>query len=300
MSRSLAGVFTPVVTTFGQKDGALSEGPFRANIQAHLEAGMRGVVVSGSTGEAALLDEGERRQLIEWARELVPADAWLIAGTGGESTRTTARRCAEAAERGADAVLVVAPHYYGEAVTPAGLASHYRRVADECLVPVILYNIPKYMHFALEPALVGELAAHGNIIGIKDSSGDVQLLADYLRSQSPSFTVLTGSGASLLSALELGARGGILAVADFAASLTLELWRAFDSGDLPRARRAQERLMPLARQIVGGMGVPGIKAAMDLVGLQGGEPRPPLLVVGPAERAQLRAALTAADLALVA
>ncbi|MGI8499060.1 MAG: dihydrodipicolinate synthase family protein [Gemmatimonadaceae bacterium] len=300
MIRSLAGVFTPVVTTFDAKGEALTKAPFLANIRAHLDAGVNGVVTTGSTGEAPLLEESERRQLVEWARPLVPADVWLVAGTGGESTPVTTRRCAEAAECGADAVLVVAPHYYGAAVTSAGLSSHYRRVADLCPVPVILYNIPKYMHFALEPALVGELASHGNIIGIKDSSGDLELLGGYLRAQSPRFTVLTGSGASLYSALDLGARGGILAVADFAAALAVELCRAFRSGDLSAAARAQERLLPLAREIVGGMGVPGIKAAMDLVGLHGGEPRHPLLAVGQSQRSRLHALLREAELQLVA
>lgn len=212
MSRAPAGVLAPVVSTFDAETGDLAPVPFRANIRAHMDAGLAGVVIAGSTGEAALLGERERADLVEWARTLVPEDRWLIAGVGGESTRITIDRARQMAERGADAVIVVSPHYYTAAMTPEALATHFRRVADASPVPVILYNIPKYTHFALDPGLVFELATHGNVIGIKDSSGDLKLLGGYLAAQSDRFAVLTGSGASIYAALEMGARGGILAV----------------------------------------------------------------------------------------
>jgi 4-hydroxy-2-oxoglutarate aldolase len=284
VTRALAGVLAPVVTTFDAESGALAPVPFRANLRAHLDAGCAGVVVAGSTGEAPLLDESERAQLVEWARPLVPEGRWLIAGVGGESTRLTAHRARQAAERGADAVLVVAPHYYGSAMVPEALATHFRRVADDSPVPVVLYNIPKYAHFTLEPGLVAELARHDNIIGIKDSTGDLKQLGAYLTAQSERFTVLTGHGGSFYPALEMGARGGILAVALFAGAVAVELCAAFAAGEKPRAGRAQERLTPLAKEIVAGLGVAGVKAAMDVVGLSGGIVRSPLLALRPAAR----------------
>src|SRR3954470_954845 len=175
--KKLEGVFAPVVTTFARETGDLDCATFAANIRAHLAANLHGIVVTGSTGEAALLDFDERSSLIDVAREMVPRDKWLIVGTGAESTRTCLRQTQEAASRGADAVLVVAPHYYASAMNEPALLQHYTRVADESAVPVILYNIPKYMHFALAPALVAELAAHANVIGIKDSSGNREPLA---------------------------------------------------------------------------------------------------------------------------
>ncbi len=277
MTKVLGGVMGPVVTTFDETTGDLAAVPFRANIRAHLDAGLAGVVVAGSTGEAALLEEHERHRLLEWARAIVPDDRWLIAGVGAESTRLTIRRAREAAERGAEAALVVAPHYYGAQMTPEALAAHFRQVADESPVPIILYNIPKYTHFPLAAGLVRELATHGNVVGIKDSSGDLTQLGGYLDAQTERFTVLTGSGAGLYSALEMGARGGILAVGLFAAPVAVSICRTFASGDTAAAGRAQERLVPLARSVVGELGVAGVKAALDLVGLTGGPVRAPLL-----------------------
>ncbi|HZO18390.1 MAG TPA: dihydrodipicolinate synthase family protein [Gemmatimonadaceae bacterium] len=300
MTKKLAGVLGPVVTTFDETTGELAPIPFRANVRAHLDAGLTGVVVAGSTGEAALLEEHERLRLLEWARAIVPDERWLIAGIGGESTRLTVRRAQEAAERGADAVLVVAPHYYGAQMTPEALATHFRRLADQSPLPVILYNIPKYVHFPLAAGLVHELAAHENVVGIKDSSGDLAQLGAYLEAQSERFTVLTGSGAGLYPAMEMGARGGVLAVGLFAAPISVSLWRAFTSGDSAAAGRAQERLVPLARTIVGELGVAGVKAALDFVGLAGGPTRPPLLPLRARERERVADLLRAAGLARAA
>lgn len=300
MTKKLAGVLGPVVTTFDETTGELAPIPFRANVRAHLDAGLTGVVVAGSTGEAALLEEHERLRLLEWARAIVPDERWLIAGIGGESTRLTVRRAQEAAERGADAVLVVAPHYYGAQMTPEALATHFRCLADQSPLPVILYNIPKYVHFPLAAGLVHELAAHENVVGIKDSSGDLAQLGAYLEAQSERFTVLTGSGAGLYPAMEMGARGGVLAVGLFAAPISVSLWRAFTSGDSAAAGRAQERLVPLARTIVGELGVAGVKAALDFVGLAGGPTRPPLLPLRARERERVADLLRAAGLARAA
>jgi len=300
MTKALGGVLGPVVTTFDDATGDLAAVPFRANVRAHLDAGLSGVVVAGSTGEAALLEEHERQRLLEWARAIVPDDRWLIAGIGAESTRLTIRRAQDAAERGADAALVVAPHYYGAQMTPEALVAHFRRIADESPLPLILYNIPKYVHFPLAPGLVLELASHENLIGIKDSSGDLAQLGAYLDAQSDRFTVLTGSGSGLYPALEMGARGGILAVGLFAAPLSVSLCRSFASGDVAAAGRAQERLTPLARTIVGELGVAGVKAALDLVGLTGGPVRAPLLSLRAAARERVAELLRTAGLSRAA
>jgi 4-hydroxy-2-oxoglutarate aldolase len=299
VTRLLGGILGPVTTPFDPETGDFAPVSFRNLVSAHLAAGLDGIVVAGSTGEAALLEEAERRQLAACARAQVPDDKWLIVGVGGESTRLTIRRAAEAAARGADAVLVVSPHYYGAAMTREALTSHFMQVADASPVPVVLYNIPKYAHLTLEPSLVAELAGHEQVIGIKDSSGDLVLLRAYLQSQSSAFSVLTGNGASVHAALEMGARGGILAVALFASALTLEVRDAFQSGNRDRAMSAQERLVPLAREIVGAFGVAGVKAALDSVGLVGGPVRSPLTPLRGAQRMEVRELLRAAELAPV-
>ena len=290
MSLTLQGVLGPVVTNF-TSSGELDRTAFADNIRAHFDAGMTGVVVAGSTGEAALLDEKERASLVEVARYSVPSDKRLIVGTGAESTRTAQQLTRRAAERGADAVLVVAPHYYG--ARAVALRDHYMAIADNSPVPVILYTIPKYMHFPLPPQLVAELAQHENIVGIKDSSGDLEILGGYLKAQSDGFTVLTGNGSTFKRALELGARGGILAVSLFAAGLALEVYTS-------RSQPAQDRLAPLSSRIVGDMGVAGVKAALDRVGLIGGPVRSPLAPLGDAELTQVAELLRVAELSLAA
>ncbi len=296
---ALNGILAPLVTPF-QESGDLDLEGFERNIRAHLAAGCIGVVVTGSTGEAALLDDGERNALVEHARTEVPSDSTLIVGTGSESTRSTIARSRAAAERGADAVLVVAPHYYSDAMTPEALRDHYQQVADESPVPVLLYTIPKYMHYSLSPELVAELAQHDNIIGMKDSSGDATLFARYLASQSGSFRVLTGSGVLFCEAMIMGAHGGILAVSLFAAARSFDVWNAHHRGDHSAAIRAQGALTPLAQRIVGQMGVAGVKAALDRVGLAGGAPRSPLRSLGAPARALLEELLRAAEPAPVA
>jgi 4-hydroxy-2-oxoglutarate aldolase len=297
MTTRLAGVFAPVITTFYPQSGELDVASFAANIRAHLAAGLHGIVVTGSTGEAALLDANERAAMVDVAREMVPNDRMLIVGTGAESTRTCLQLTRDAASRGAEAVLVVAPHYYGTAMTGRALAQHYRRIADESPVPVVLYNIPKYMHFSLTPGLVSELSVHDNVIGIKDSSGDRSLLAAYLNAQSETFTVLTGNAAIFQHALRAGARGGILAVALFAAALSLEVYDAMARGDAAAAEAAQTRLTPLGGSIVGELGVAGVKAAMDHVGLIGGPVRSPLLPLDEDRIAIVAEVLRSAELA---
>jgi 4-hydroxy-2-oxoglutarate aldolase len=285
--RALAGVYVPVVTTFDAASEDLVIDRFTANIRAHLAAGVDGIVAAGSTGEAPLLEESERRHLLESAREVIPAERTLVAGIGGESSRITIRRARDAKTAGVDAVLVVSPHYYTSAMTPAALRDHFTRVADESPLPVLLYNIPKYAHFALSPALVSELAEHPNIAGMKDSAGDLAVLEGYLQSQSPTFTVLTGNGPTFAPALALGVKGGILAAALFAPEVAREVYDAAARGDAAGSRGAQERMTVPARVIVGELGVPGVKAALDAIGLHGGVSRSPLRALDAAGRARV-------------
>jgi 4-hydroxy-2-oxoglutarate aldolase len=297
MSGSLRGILAPVVTTFQPDSGDLDLRAFAENIVAHMDADLHGVVVAGSTGEAALLDETERRQLIETARRVVPEDRLLIAGVGVESTRATIRLARQAAAAGANAVLVVSPHYYTAAMTAEVLRAHFRRVADESPVPIVLYNIPKYVGFTIAPSLVIELAKHENIIGIKDSSGDRDLLSVYLTEQSDRFSVLTGSGALLHFALKTGARGGVLAVSLFAPELCIALYDAMERGHDAPALAAQARLGPMSNRIVADFGVAGVKAALDALGLNGGPMRAPLMSLSDDDTGRVRQALLEGALA---
>jgi len=245
--------------------------------------------VAGSSGEAPLLSDAEREALVEAARAVVPPDRWLIAGVGAESTRHTVERARDAARSGADAVLVVAPHYFPQSFTADALLAHYERIADESPIPVLLYSIPKYMHFVLPPAIVSRLAVHANVIGIKDSGGDAAVLSAYLGSQSPRFAVLTGSGATFVAAVAAGARGGILGVALIAPALAVAAFETARARRTTDAAVLQAQLLPLARDIVSALGPAGIKAALDAGGLRGGRVRSPLLPLDEATRRKVAA-----------
>ena len=237
--RQLAGVLAPITTPFDSATGEVAPVHLRHNVTRLVAAGLDGVVVAGSTGESALLDPDEQRRMVGWVREVLPDKRWLIAGTGGESTRQAVALTRAAATEGADAVLVRPPAYFSAAVSPASLADYYRAVADASPVPVLVYNIPKYTHLPIAAGLLRQLAAHTNIVGAKDSSGDAKNLAAY-RDAAPEWSVFVGSGSLLYAALELGCDGGILAVACFAAPLCAQVFAAFRAGDREGAGKLQE------------------------------------------------------------
>jgi dihydrodipicolinate synthase/N-acetylneuraminate lyase len=271
----LAGVFIPTVTPFAPR-GEVDLDAFEGNVRAWSETGIHGFVVGGSTGEALLLDAAERLNLWTATREVAP-DLVLIAGTGAESTRTTIRMCRAAAQAGADAVLVQPPAFYRGAMTREALADHFRAVAEGSPVPVILYQVPLRMStLDLATALIAELSEHDNIVGVKDSRGKLELIRELVDATSTGFQVLVGSGALLQSALEAGAVGGILGVANVVPDLCAGIFAAHGRGDAAEAAAIQSRVAPLHTGIVGGMGVPGVKFAVDLVGRAGGSPRSPL------------------------
>lgn len=287
MTKRLEGILPPAATPFGAS-GDIDCAAFTANLAALIARGLHGAVIAGSNGEGPLLDEGERVCLVSCARAVIPADRWLIAGVGGESTRETIARARAAADAGADAMLIAAPHYFGPQMTPAALERHFHAVADASPRPIILYNIPKYVHFALPVELVAGLAGHPNVLGVKDSSGDETQRTAYLGALAGRGAYLTGAAHQLADAIADGASGGIVAVSQFATALTLSLYDSARAGDRETAAAEQVKLAPLAREIVGGMAVAGLKYAMDVTGLVGGDPRPPLLPLDDAQKARVR------------
>ncbi len=285
MGTRVAGVLAPITTPFDPRTGDVAADRMRANVVALLAAGLDGLVLAGSTGEAPLLSAEEQRVLVAGVRDLIPEGRWLIAGTGAESTRAAIALTRAAAAEGADAVLVRPPGYFGAAHSAASLVDYFRAVADASPVPVLVYNIPKYTHIALDAGLLRQLTTHERIVGAKDSSGDVKNLAAY-REAAPRWAMLVGSASLLYQALELGCDGGVVGVACFAAERCVGLVAAYRAGDSVRAGALQEALIPLDREIVGKLGPAGVKAAMDAVGLAGGPVRAPLapLAAGDRER----------------
>ncbi|MGI9038034.1 MAG: dihydrodipicolinate synthase family protein [Gemmatimonadota bacterium] len=290
---NFSGVYLPVSTPFDAA-GEVDLAAFASNLRRWAASPIAGVLVGGSTGEAPLLDPAELAATIRLARETLPEAATVIAGTGRQSTRATIRACREAAAAGADAVLVFPPFYFQSQMTAEVLRLHFWEVADASPVPVLLYHVPKFVPVGLAPDLVGALIRHGNIVGIKDSSGDMQNLGALCDVCGDSASVLVGAGTHLYSGLEIGAAGGIIAVGLLSAAESTELYEAFRSGRTVEAGRLQERIGPLHRAVVAGTGVPGVKCALDLLGFEGGPPRSPLLPPDDASRDAIRQALVRA------
>lgn len=286
MSR-LAGLFLPVTTPFNGTTGDIAPASFRDNLRKWLEHAIDGVVLFGSTGEGALLDDDEKGTLIECAREVVPAGVTLVAGASGESTRAAARQAKRLASAGADALLVHPPAYFGPYLPAAAMVDYFRGVADASPVPVLVYHIPKFTKVTLEPGIVAELVRHPNIAGMKDSSGDIKRFAGYTEVCSDECRLFVGNGALFYTALELGAAGGILAAAVFATEMAAALRDAFRAGDPARAGQVQETMATLHREVAAAHGAVGVKAALDLIGYTGGPPRPPLRALGAKEQRRL-------------
>lgn len=292
----LEGVILPVTTPFDAATGEVAPISFRENLRAWLDEGVSGFVVAGSTGEAPLLDESEILQLAEWARDIVPPERFLIAGTGAESTRSAVRMARAVAEVGADAVLVRPPAYYRKAMNPETVRRHFEALADSVPIPVILYNIPQFVPVDITAGLLAELGAHTNIIGIKDSSGDLKNLGALLDAAPPGCDVLVGAGNKLYAALEMGAAGGIVAVGCIAPVQAVTVYERFRADDLRTAGAAQSVISQPHEKIVRDVGVAGVKYALDLLGYSGGDPRPPLQPLNDSARSKVRQELSRAGL----
>ena len=288
----LAGILPPLVTPF-RADGGVDLAAFEANLESYSSFDLGGYLVLGSNGEAAALEEEEKLSLVRSARRL-SGSRLLLAGTGLESTRSTILFTRRVADLGADAALVLTPHYYKAQVSYEALRRYFESVAEASSIPVLLYSVPAFTGIPFPPALAPVLAGHPNIAGMKESSGDLGLLGRIVSSVPPSFAVACGSAPVVYPALCLGAVAGILAAACCAPGPCVDLYRAFVAGDHARARRLQAVLTPLAVAVTATYGVAGLKAAMDAAGLRGGEVRAPLLPVAPAAREELAAALARA------
>jgi 4-hydroxy-2-oxoglutarate aldolase len=292
----LRGVFPPLVTPF-REDGALDLPAFEANLASYAQEDLAGYLVLGSNGEAGSLGEDEKLELVRSARAR-SAGRTLLVGSGLESTSATVALTRRVADAGADAVLVLTPHYYKAQMTVDALRAHFEAVADASPVPVLLYSVPQFTGLPFPVPLAAALSAHPRIRGMKESSGDVGLLGRIKGAVPESFQVLCGAAVVFYPALCLGAAGGVLAAACCCPRPVAALYRAFERGDHAAARRLQEGLTPLAAAVTTPYGVAGLKAAMDLSGRRGGALRAPLRPVPPSLAGEIRALLERAAAAV--
>ena len=247
----------------------------------------------GSTGERVHLDEREYLEVIETSRAAVGDDSVFIVGAGQQSTTGTINEIRKAASAGADAVLVITPHYYRSAINQETLVSYYTAVADASAVPLLLYSMPALTGVKIEPETIARLSEHSNIVGVKDSSNDIAGFSETVRLCPNDFAVLTGNGTVLLDALRAGATGGILAVGCVVPEVCVEILRAFQAGDAERASALQSKLTPLAAAVTTGFGIGGLKAALEMAGYHGGLVRAPLRMPVEGARSQIAALLEA-------
>ena len=292
----MRGILLPTVTPFTDAQ-ELDIDASVSNIRKWARTGISGFVMLGSTGERVHLDERECVRVLETARNEVPSELAFIAGAGQHSTIGTINETQKAAELGADAVLVITPHYYRSAITQDALVSYYTAVADAAPVPVLLYSMPALTGIKIEPETIARLSEHPNIIGVKDSSNDVDGFAATVRVCPADFAVLTGNGTVLLDALRAGAKGAILAVGCVVPEICVEIFRTFASHDEGRASTLQNKLTPLAAAVTTRFGIGGLKTALDLAGYRGGAVRAPLRSPDESARNEIAALLDAAQLA---
>ena len=273
--KPFAGIYTPIATPF-RDDGTVDERALAANVSRWMTTPLTGLVVLGSNGEAASLEDAEADRVVEIVRAGVPSSRPLIAGTGRESTRATIAATRRAAAAGADAALVRTPSFFKPQMTSDAFVRHFTEVADASPVPVLLYNVTLYTGVNLLPDAVERLAVHPNIVGIKESGSDIGQIAEYVARTPDDFTVLAGSATTLVHALCAGCDGAILALASLAPAECVSMTMLVREKRLDEAAALQRRLMPMARSVGTTYGVPGLKAALELKGYAGGPPRPPL------------------------
>jgi 4-hydroxy-2-oxoglutarate aldolase len=281
----LNGVLAPICTPFAA-DGEINHPALRQNIARYNSSGLAGFVVAGSTGEAVLLGREEKLKLFQTVRETADGKL-LIAGTGAESVRETLDLIQAAADLDYAAALVLTPHYYrGQMSRPETQVAFFRAVADSATIPVLIYDFPQMTGIDLPLEVVMQLSEHPNIVGIKESSADLDKIGSLRASLPGGFQVLVGASAKFHASLRLGVTGGILAIANAAPRSAQLVYDRYRSGDVAGSYEAQQQIVE-AGAVAPRYGIQGLKYAMDLKGYFGGPARPPLLPLDAAQRAEI-------------
>jgi len=291
---NLAGIYPPIVTPFLKEDVAhhyLAE-----NVEKLSKSGIKGLVALGSNGENVYLSEEEKMEVAKTVIQSASKDMMIIVGSGCESTRETIYLTNRMAKIGAHAALIVTPFYYGNKMNDEALIKYYATVAEQSEIPILIYNVPKFTGVNLSEEALSTLSNHPNIIGIKDSSGNVNQLGQYLNQVKPYFNVLVGSAGVLLGALTLGCKGGILALANIVPEKCVEIFQLVQDGKTNEARELQLRMIPVNHAITTRYGISGLKYAMNLLGYKGGEVRSPLLPTKPEEQEKIKEILMRAGI----
>ncbi len=323
----LNGIFPPLPTPF-KAGGALDLDALRSNVETLNATGLAGYLALGTNSEAVHVSPEEASQVFAAVKQAAVPGKIVIAGTGQLSTAATLDVTKRAADAGCDAALIVTPFYYKNSMTGEALKKHYFTIADHSPIPVMIYNVPANTGLNVASSVVAEIAQHPNIVGIKDSSGDINQLAETVRltrnqgdketsrqggahpdrtgagrvadvrsaSSANGFVVFSGNYGAMLPSLAFGVVGGILAVSNIAPNECVQIYDLFQQGQVAAAGELHLRLLPVARAVTSQFGVPGLKAAMEMLGYHGGDPRLPLLPLSENQRAELKRVLQEAQL----
>ena len=284
----------PVTTPF--VNGEVAYDKLAGNIRRWNKTGLSGYVVMGSNGESAFLTRDEKLKVVETVKESLAAGKMLLAGTGSDSIRETVSLSNDAAELGADYALVLTPSFYKGEMNGPAFVRYFTEVADRTRIPLIIYNVPKFTGVDIQAAAVSQLAEHKNIAGLKNSSENAAQTAEIIASVPADFSVLVGTASVLYPGLAAGAKGGILALANIAPDECVKLQKLFEEGKHVEASTLQKKLIPVNKAVTSKYGVPGLKAALDMLGYFGGEPRSPLAPLGNREREDMKLILKTAGL----
>jgi 4-hydroxy-2-oxoglutarate aldolase len=282
----LHGIFAPLTTPF-ESDGSVALGQVRNNVALYNKTKLAGYVPNGSTSESVLLLWEEVYKVWEAVRDAAAPEKILIAGTGAESTSETIAHTSHAARIGYAVALVRTPSFYKPSINDHMLAEHYLRVADAARIPLMVYSVPVFTHVSVGASLIERVANHPNIIGMKDSSGDMKGIAAIIAAAPKEFQTLTGAAATLYDALELGAVGAILGLADVFPGLCAEIYEAAAAGNRATAQALAQKLVVPAKMLLMDYGIGGLKYAQDRLGYYGGLPRLPLLGVSDAGKVEI-------------
>ena len=291
----LEGVIPPVVTPF-KSNGEIDFSAYEKNLNKWVENGVNGILAFGSNGETVHLTNEEKVELVKKSSEVLPDDKLLIAGSGGLTPEETIELTNKSAKAGADVALIITPYFYSSNMTEKALIKYYEEVAAKSEIPIMLYNVPKYTGIKIPLEVIAQLSKNENIIGMKDSSGDITYLAQIMEVSAEDFDPLVGTANAFYPALTLGVQGGILALANIAPAECVEVLNLVKENKLLEARKLYTKLIPTNKAVTAKFGIPGLKAAMDKLDYYGGKPRKPLIPLEEKEKEELFKTLEKADL----
>lgn len=283
----IVGVLPPMVTPF-KENGDVDYEAFQFNLEKWNRTELTGFLVAGSNSETPYLNESEKLKLIELTVQNVDSCKLVLAGTGLESTRDTIDLTNKAARLGAKAALLLTPNYYGDAMGDEAQLQYFTDVAEQADIPVMIYNVTKFTHINISPTVVAKLSRHPNILGMKDSSGNIaQLVKFQINGLDPEFNLLVGTASAWNPALQIGVKASIMALANCCPQECVDVQTLFDEGRQTESLALYKRLYPVNEAVTAKFGVPGLKYACDRLGFKGGYTRKPLLNIGDDQRKKI-------------